>query len=256
MNNFFVYMLCNPIKNDEPFYVGKGKGRRPYSHIRQAKSGYKSHKCSIIRKILFAELEVNIKYIDLNLSENDAYELEEFLINEIGRHDLNMGTLTNVTNGGEGTSGHKHTQEYKDNHSKILSGRKKSDHMKLALSEYHKKNPEKNPMKNEINVLKNTGVNHWTSKIENFIPHNKGIPMSDEQKSKLSLSTTGDKHWNFGNKHSPETISKMTGKVRSEETKEKMRKPKNRYECKCCGKMIAPNIFYKYHNDNCKENNE
>lgn len=60
-----------------------------------------------------------------------------------------------------------------------------------------------------------------TKKIwrESRVPHNKGIPLSEEQKQKLSLA-------NLGRKHSPETREKMSrahsGRVISEDHRRKL----------------------------------
>jgi hypothetical protein len=42
------------------------------------------------------------------------------------------------------------------------------------------------------------------------IPWNKGIPQTDEVKRKLSEGQLGEKHWNYGGHHKPETIEKMS----------------------------------------------
>lgn len=46
-----------------------------------------------------------------DLSIEDAYELEVFLISEIGRKDKGLGSLVNLDDGGEGATGHIPTQE-------------------------------------------------------------------------------------------------------------------------------------------------
>lgn len=104
-NVYFVYVYIYPTSH-VPFYVGYGKNDRHLYHIKEAirkptpKQG--EHKLNIIRKILKANLEPIIKIVDNNLSREEARELEVFLISEIGRSDLNLGPLTNLTNGGDG----------------------------------------------------------------------------------------------------------------------------------------------------------
>lgn len=96
---YYVYMLCNPLKDDEPFYVGKGSGHRAHHHVKEAKSDVSKlkrpnlHKINTIKQILSHGSNVIIKYIDIGLSENVAFELEEFLIPFIGRKDLEKGQL-------------------------------------------------------------------------------------------------------------------------------------------------------------------
>jgi hypothetical protein len=57
------------LKNNQPIYVGKGKNNRAYT-----KRDYDNH---------------TVKIIDKNISEDQALELEEFLIQEIGISKLN-----------------------------------------------------------------------------------------------------------------------------------------------------------------------
>ena len=78
--------------NDSIFYVGMGslrrvtdkKNRNPYWNNVVNKYGY------------YTEVVAE------KLSIEDAYELENLLINEIGRKDLGKGDLVNLTDGGDG----------------------------------------------------------------------------------------------------------------------------------------------------------
>jgi hypothetical protein len=45
---------------------------------------------------------------------------------------------------------------------------------------------------------------------------------------------------------------KMSGIKKPPETIAKMRKPKEKRECPHCGTKVAPNMFFRHHNDNCK----
>ena len=105
MSIYFVYLYRKP--NDmTPFYVGYGKKQRHLSHLIEAKSNLNpiqgEFKLNTIRKILREGSEPIIQIIDNNLSKEQACELEEFLIELIGRKDLGLGPLTNLTKGGDG----------------------------------------------------------------------------------------------------------------------------------------------------------
>jgi hypothetical protein len=52
VNNFYVYIYLNPLDNNQPFYVGKGKGNRYKTHLGHSKE--KIHnwaKYNLIQKI-------------------------------------------------------------------------------------------------------------------------------------------------------------------------------------------------------------
>ena len=74
-----------------PYYVGKGKCNRAY---RKRKSEIKppKDKSRIIK-------------LKQNLTEEEAFKHEIYMIAVFGRKDLGTGILHNRTDGGEGTSG-------------------------------------------------------------------------------------------------------------------------------------------------------
>lgn len=100
--NYYVYALIDP-RDNEIFYIGKGKGNRYKAHISDYEKGMYSYietKFQKIKKIKEEGLEVRfVKLIDY-LSEEDAYKIEEILIYNIGRKAFNEGNLTNFMIGG------------------------------------------------------------------------------------------------------------------------------------------------------------
>jgi len=117
MKNFFYVYIYLDIRKPgrysydsisflyEPFYVGKGHGNRY--------SDFKSHNNFCYNKIKKIQLtnEVVSILVRSNLSEKDSLDMEKQLIKEVGRQNLKTGPLTNFTDGGEGVSGYKHSQE-------------------------------------------------------------------------------------------------------------------------------------------------
>jgi hypothetical protein len=98
----------------EPFYVGKGKGKRwkLLTHSSHTKS---------LMKILGSPDTFSFCF---NFSDETSVIKKEIkFIKNIGRKDLGLGPLLNITDGGEGTSGHKLT---KDQYQKQISNIKKS----------------------------------------------------------------------------------------------------------------------------------
>ena len=76
----------------EPFYVGISSERtRPF---------LKKRRSSFWRNVE-SKHGRTVEILADNLSKDDACELEEFLIEEYGRRDLNNGPLVNMTSGGE-----------------------------------------------------------------------------------------------------------------------------------------------------------
>ena len=111
MHNHFVYIYYD--ENNVPFYVGMGKGHRHLDHLKYAKNAitYRaarnklSHKLNKIIQMLEQGLEPTIVLASENLSSEAAKILEIQYIKSFGRRDLGTGTLTNLTNGGEGVVG-------------------------------------------------------------------------------------------------------------------------------------------------------
>lgn len=99
----------------EPFYVGKGKDNRAFSHMNEAEKilknnydeeiKYNGHKIHIINKI---KKTLNCDSIVIKIRENvtdyESCDIEKYLIRIIGRHDLKLGPLSNLTDGGDGGS--------------------------------------------------------------------------------------------------------------------------------------------------------
>lgn len=165
---YYVYWYLR--KDGTPYYIGKGKGRRMYEkhnvHLPADKS--------------------KIRVIAQNLSEPEALILETKLIKEFGRKDLNTGILRNLTNGGDGTSGYKHTEEWKQNNSKRMIG--------------------------ENNVWYGvTGTNHPLY----------GKPKSPESRENYRKASSGEKNRMFGKlgKDNPNFGSKRTAEQRANMTK-------------------------------------
>lgn len=108
---FYVYELWNPITN-LPFYIGKGQGRRPYHHeefvMKNNKINGNRHKYYTIRKILNLGFKVIVKTVFTTFNEDDAFKKEIELINKYGRKCKGTGTLTNIADGGKGSTGQDH----------------------------------------------------------------------------------------------------------------------------------------------------
>lgn len=112
MSDFYVY-LHRKVTTNEVFYVGKGSGRRAYDKV--ARSTW--WKKTVAKHGYTVEI-----YMD-NLQEWYALELEAELIAYYGRKDLDLGTLVNVSDGGQaGPVGFKLDEESRKKWSEDRSG--------------------------------------------------------------------------------------------------------------------------------------
>lgn len=145
---FYVYALTDPRKNNLPFYIGKGKGKRAYSHLYPCSLKEVSFKNSTIKAIKNEGYEPSVLILHENLSEQEAFKKEIELIAFYGRRDTDTGILANLSNGGDGLSGHvplvprKHSQETKmrmsESHMGIAKGKRlppKAEESKKKISE-------------------------------------------------------------------------------------------------------------------------
>jgi len=183
-NKFYVYMYLDPRKPGafkygdfefkyEPFYVGKGSGDRMYAHLHESKlkeKFFKSRKMNKIIRLGYNLRDGFILKIKDFLTEKESIDLEILAIKTIGRRDLNLGPLTNQTNGGDGLVGAVRTNSWKRKISK--------SHLGKNLSEEHKR---------KISITQT------------------GRRLSEEHKKSISLAGMGRLAWNRGMEMGPQT---------------------------------------------------
>lgn len=248
MEHFYVYLLKNPLKEGAPFYVGKGKGRRVDSHLRDARKGKNTHKFNVIRQIVEAGSKPIVQFVDTELSEEQAFELEVFMISLIGREDTGSGTLTNKTDGGEGGVGYKHTKEAIEKIRLSQIGKTVSEQTKQLIS----KNSRSMEVWQRPGLLeKISGENHWNFGKPSA---NKGVKWTTAQKEKQSKLFSGVNHPMFGvpcSETRRAAIKAATVGVKKSTT-EKMKKPKATMQCPHCEKIGGTGNMQRWHFSNCK----
>jgi len=114
------------LDKNEVFYVGIGKKEsRAFDMV------HRNH----IWKGIKSRSEVDVEIVASDLSWELACELEQLMISEYGRIDLHTGSLANLTDGGEGTIGIKHSQESKDKRANSNRGKKRTQETRLKISQ-------------------------------------------------------------------------------------------------------------------------
>ena len=114
-NLFYTYVYLR--EDGTPYYIGKGKGDRAYSKRRKGVKRPRDEKRILILK--------------KGLTEQEAFRHEKYMISVFGRKDLETGILLNRSDGGDGNSGYRHTEETKARISKTSSGRKLKPRTKI-----------------------------------------------------------------------------------------------------------------------------
>jgi len=155
-----------------PYYVGKGKNRRAYCQL--------NHNVKIPPK-------ERILILKSNLTDEEANTHEIYMIALFGRKDLGTGILRNLTNGGGGVSGLKHTEEVKNKMKKpnsIDHNKKVSEAIKLKWDngEYDREEWKKR------NIGKKQSEETIRKKIEGmkkYYENNKKV-ITEEQKKQIS----------------------------------------------------------------------
>lgn len=162
-------------ENNEIFYIGKGKGQRMYQHVKDAKRADYCYR-SVHRKIQnILTRGHSVKYSKIICdSEQQAFDLEQRLIREIGRKDLRLGPLCNLTDGGEGSS----------NTNVESVERRAAKHRGMKRSEESKAR-----MKDAQNNLRKEGLVTSQQSRQKMSVARKGRPQSEETKQKRSLSS-------------------------------------------------------------------
>lgn len=181
-NRAEMYYTYAYLREDgTPYYVGKGKGDRAYRKVGKPCATPKD-KSKII-------------YLKTNLTEEQSFNHERYMIFILGRKDLGTGILLNKSDGGEGASGCIPSEETR---------RKRSAKMKGENNPLYGKRGKDSPR---------YGKKHTQETKDKIRKSLQGNVISEETRIKIGeknkLNRLGEKNPFYGRKHSEETKQKM-----------------------------------------------
>ena len=173
-----------------PYYIGKGENNRIYkkgkNEIRPPKD------------------KSRIIFLKQNLTEEEAFKHEIYMIAVFGRKDLGTGILRNRTNGGEGVSGAIHTPETKAKISAAMKGENSPNYGKTPspetrrkLSEAHKGKTHSEETRAKISAAQK-GKTLSPETRAKMSATRKDTPRSLETRAKISESLKGENSPNYG----------------------------------------------------------
>lgn len=195
---FYVYLISR--LDGQPLYVGKGKGNRWRHH---GKYGRNKHLLYIMAQAKAEGRELPRMKIREGLTEDKAFEYERAVIAFFGREDLGTGMLVNLTEGGDGPSGYRYSDEERARHSERMKNRTMSPDWRANVSaglKGKKKTPE-HIAAAAVGQRGSKKSHGWWSTEEgrakqrqnNPTPFKKGHSHSPETLAKLSAS--GAAYW-------------------------------------------------------------
>jgi hypothetical protein len=97
MTDFYTYAYLR--ENGTPYYIGKGRGRRAFNP----------------HGTISVPPKERILFLKLDLSEQESFKHEIYMIAVLGRKDEGTGILRNQTSGGDGSSGYVFTEAARRN---------------------------------------------------------------------------------------------------------------------------------------------
>jgi hypothetical protein len=174
--NFYAYLWLR--EDGTPYYAGKGFGIRAFYRSRGVSRPPKDR----MHIVLF-----------YRQSEQEALETERELIANWGRRDLGTGCLHNHTDGGEGTSGRKHTAVELLKMSCAQKGRPHSpEHIaKVALNWVGRTHSSVSKAKMSASAHQRRATAETREKMS---AAKQGRHFTEEHKAKISAAMMGNTH--------------------------------------------------------------
>lgn len=178
---FYTYLWLR--EDGTPSYAGKGKDKRAF------RRGAPSPDRIILQE---------------HSTEDEAFEVERFLIAFYGRKDMGTGCLRNLTEGRDGIRNlsEKTRKKMSDSfyrHPHPMLGRHWSNEAKKKFSEAH-----------QGQIPWSAGKHHSEETKRKISASRRGKSLSKEHYEKLSARFSGEGNPFYGKKHKPETVAKFS----------------------------------------------
>ena len=185
-NRFYTYAYLREDRT--PYYIGKGQGNRAYKRKRG--------------EIYPPRDKSRVILLKQNITEQEAFKHEIYMIAVFGRKDLGTGILHNRTDGGEGTSNVIRDENWKKNQKLSQEKRFRDIDQRKKMSNSIKKWWRTPEVKNKlISSFKNKKLskehkNNLSESMKKFYEQN---PHYKKQKSEYQSNfLKGKKWWNDG----------------------------------------------------------
>jgi hypothetical protein len=192
LRKYYTYAFLR--EDGTPYYIGKGLKKRVYVYrSKGARRPTDKNRILILKS---------------NLTEEEAFKHEIYMIAIFGRKDLGTGILHNRTNGGEGCSGRKCSPETGRKIAEAISG---ESHPQFGKKWWN------NPSTGEEKPSKRSPGPGWEEgrckKFREAVSEKKkGKPQSEEHRIKNSECRRGPKNQYYGKKR-PDHSKKMKGRT-------------------------------------------
>lgn len=197
MSVYFVYQLVDPLTN-LPFYIGKGKNDRAKSHLWGQSKTNNPRKDQKINELRSKGQEPIIQYLYKNLTNKEAYFLEENLIAQYGRIGFdNDGILVNIKKSAKPPSQKGTTKYFTSEHrrkiSESLKGKPKktSPWNKGLTKDTDSRVSRSASTRSKVGNKHQTGMKHSEERIAKVKKALTGRKMTVSQKTKMSLAKKG-----------------------------------------------------------------
>jgi len=233
----YLYRHIRLDKN-EPFYIGIGSDDN-YDRA-NSKNSRNPHWTNITN---ITDYEIDIMLEDLSWEQ--ACKKEREFIAFYGRKDLGLGTLSNLTDGGEGLSNPSNDT---------------IETISKSVSNYW------NSLSTEAKILKNKKSGEAVKEYINTLTtnqkleHNKKVSLgwskrSDTQKIDYANKkiTQVEKIWKNRSKLDKDNIFKKISETLNGKYKGVKKGPQKNIECPHCNKIGGESNMKRYHFDNCKK---